>query len=423
MIKHAFKIIINQWRKNVWIVIELFIVLSVLWFTVDFISTLWLTSRTPPGFDIQDTYLVSLALTPDNAPNYVAYEKGSDEPGRNFMRLIDRLRMNSNVEAISIGIYHYPYCSGNMTNRFLRDSLLANAYILHVMPEYFDVFRVKSAYGDNNEQLKAAISEGYVICRTIEERLFPESSAKGQNIYTVHSQQGDTTGIYRINNVVTVMKRQEFVRPYGYMFFPYKESDLMKLDENALRQQLSICIRTRHSNNPREMAGQLMDELKVNFEAGNFSLANIMPISELREQMFWTYGVYDNLQYRIFFTAFFLVNVFLGILGTFWLRINKRREEIGIRMALGSSRRRLIRQMHTESIILVIIAVIPAVLVWINIVMADLLPVDRFDVTASRLALNTLITLGLTALVTALATWYPARKAASLPAAEALRYE
>jgi len=83
----------------------------------------------------------------------------------------------------------------------------------------------------------------------------------------------------------------------------------------------------------------------------------------------------------------------------------------------------LISQMHIESMMLICIAAIPAVVVWINIVMAGLLPDDRFDVTASRLALNTLFTVGLTVLATSLATWYPARKAASIPAAEALRYE
>jgi putative ABC transport system permease protein len=171
------------------------------------------------------------------------------------------------------------------------------------------------------------------------------------------------------------------------------------------------------------MVAKLNEELKGNFEAGNFSLAAVRPVSTLRENYLWRYGVYETLNYTTFFTVFFLANVFLGILGTFWLRINKRREEIGIRMALGSSRRRLLSQMLIESFVLVLIAAIPAALVWLNIVVAELLPTNRYDVTASRLVLNTVFALGLTILATTLATWYPARKAASMPAAEALRYE
>jgi len=421
MIKHAFKIITNQWRKNVWITIELFIVLSVLWYTVDFLSVLWLSSRTPPGFDIKDTYLVTLALTPEKAPDYIAYEAGSEEPGANFMRIVDRLRLNPDIEAVCSGLWFYPYCPSSSNTTYYYDSLRVGSGILQTTPEYFDVFRVKSLYGESNEQLKAAFSEGYIISKTIEEKLFPGNSAKGKSIYNI--SQGDTTGVFRVSNVVNTMKRNEFVRPDGYIFHPFNESELMKMDEYSIWQRVSICFRTRPGSNSKEMAAKLENELKGNLEAGNFSLAGIKPISELREDMLWFYGIKDTLQYTTFFTVFFLVNVFLGVLGTFWLRINKRREEIGLRMALGSSRRRLVSQMHIESFVLVCIAAIPAALVWMNIVFAELLATDQFDVTTSRLVLNTVFALGLTALAAALATWYPARKAASMPAAEALRYE
>ncbi len=38
---------------------------------------------------------------------------------------------------------------------------------------------------------------------------------------------------------------------------------------------------------------------------------------------------------------FLLINVFLAVIGTFWFRVNRRRNELGLRMAVGSSRRRL----------------------------------------------------------------------------------
>jgi hypothetical protein len=36
--------------------------------------------------------------------------------------------------------------------------------------------------------------------------------------------------------------------------------------------------------------------------------------------------------------AFLLINVFFGIVGTFWLWTENRRSEIGLRMAIGSSK-------------------------------------------------------------------------------------
>ncbi|MDR2232041.1 MAG: FtsX-like permease family protein [Tannerella sp.] len=421
MIKHVFKIIANQWRKNVWIVIELFIALSILWFTVDFFSVMWLTTRTPPGFDIKDTYLVRIALTPTQAPGYVAYEEGSEEPGRNFQRLVERLRLMPGIEAVCTGKLFYPYCTGAFMNSFSKDSLNISPFILTITPEYFDVFKVKSADGAPTAQLKTSLLDGYIVSKTMEEKLFPGNSAKGKDIYVVW--QGDTVGTYRISNVVQTMKRNEYVRPDGYIFYPFTESELMKMTDRQIWESMSIGIRTQPGGNPKAMVAKLENELKNSFEAGNFSLAGVTPISELRDYMLWNYGVYDTLQYSTFFTIFFLVNVFLGVLGTFWLRINKRREEIGIRMALGSSRRRVVSQMQMESFVLILIASVPAVLVWVNIVIAELLSTDRYDITVTRLALNSVITLGLIVLAAALATWYPARKAASMPAAEALRYE
>lgn len=50
--------------------------------------------------------------------------------------------------------------------------------------------------------------------------------------------------------------------------------------------------------------------------------------------------------------AFMLVNVFFGIIGTFWLRMQNRKGEIGLRMALGAHRITLERYMYTEGLCL-----------------------------------------------------------------------
>lgn len=57
---------------------------------------------------------------------------------------------------------------------------------------------------------------------------------------------------------------------------------------------------------------------------------------------------------------FFLLNIALGIIGTFWFRNQARRNEIGLRMALGSSRNKLQAQYIAEAILLLTLAAIPA---------------------------------------------------------------
>jgi putative ABC transport system permease protein len=146
-------------------------------------------------------------------------------------------------------------------------------------------------------------------------------------------------------------------------------------------------------------------------------------LSELREFTLNRFGIYESIQYRAGFAAFFLLNVFLGVIGTFWLRVKKRKEEIGLRIAVGSSRNMLMRQMLAESLLLMAIAVIPAALVWINIVAVGLMPEDLIDFSARRFAINTLLSIGLMSIAVVLATWYPARRAAAMQPAAALHYE
>mgnify|MGYP000361599848 CR=1 FL=1 len=58
-----------------------------------------------------------------------------------------------------------------------------------------------------------------------------------------------------------------------------------------------------------------------------------------------------NLMYGAgyFLAAFFFICAFLGIIGTFWFRTESRTSEIGLRMALGATRRQVRWQMIGEA--------------------------------------------------------------------------
>ena len=55
MIRHLFKLIWTQRRFNVWLVLELCVVSSLMWYILDYLSVLPITARTPTGFNIENT--------------------------------------------------------------------------------------------------------------------------------------------------------------------------------------------------------------------------------------------------------------------------------------------------------------------------------------------------------------------------------
>ena len=86
--------------------------------------------------------------------------------------------------------------------------------------------------------------------------------------------------------------------------------------------------------------------------------------------------------------AFLLVNVFFGIVGTFWLRTERRRSEIGLRMAIGSSRGRLGEYMYLEGLGLLAITV-PILLVFVfNMAFLDKLDSYREPLSILPLSSN-----------------------------------
>lgn len=418
MIQHIFKIIGNQWKNNLWIVLELFIAITLIWYIVDYFSIMYITSRTPVGFDIKDTYIINVANYQSDNPNYIAYEKDSEEPALNYLRIIERIKNYPDIIGVSVGEWHFPYCRSNSTDRYRRDSLKTNAQILFITPAYFDVFKVAPYGGGNPDQLGEAFQKGIIISYTMKEKLFPDTQGTGQIILN-----DDSTESYKIAAISNPIKDYIFRRPGNYIYLPFKEQTLMGKDEQTINQETEICIRSHPDSKNKDFALSLKKEMQTQLNIGNYYLAGVTPISKLRDERFRAYGVYENTQHRTGFTLFFLFNVFLGVIGTCWLRVKKRKEEIGVRIAMGSSKQNIMKQMILESIMLLFIATVPAVIIWINLLYLDILPTKDADLNLQRFLLNTFFTLCPLVLVILLATWYPARYSANIQPAEALHYE
>ena len=66
------------------------------------------------------------------------------------------------------------------------------------------------------------------------------------------------------------------------------------------------------------------------------------------------------------FIALLLLNVVLGTLGTFWLQIRKRTEDIGIMRSFGAKRRHIFGMLWSEAALLTLIGCILGQLIWLQ---------------------------------------------------------
>lgn len=417
MIKHSLKQVWSQRGKNIWIILELVMVFVILWYIVDFFTVMGINAATPIGTDIQNIHRVVLSTYKSDNPQFITYEEGSEEPGRNFLRIVERLRSHPEIESVCLGSWYYPYCTSTSEDSYCRDSLIANCKILRVSPAYFTMFDVRSA--DNSPESLAGIftrnKDAAFLSARANKLLFNNASGKGETIYT----ESDSSEIF-ITDVVHEMKVHEYGRPHAIIIFPFNESNLFKQNEYQLWSMTDICIKTKPGVSQADFPARFKEEMKRPLAIGNFFLADITPLTKARSYFLWSTNITSTVNYRIGIGFFFLVNIFLGVLGIFWLRIEKRKSEIGIRMSVGSTKAQIMQLMLSESLCLLAIASIPALLVCLNLAYAEVLSTQYMDITASRLLANTLLTfLGL-GLTVSLSVWYPAKRSATTQPAEAL---
>jgi putative ABC transport system permease protein len=137
----------------------------------------------------------------------------------------------------------------------------------------------------------------------------------------------------------------------------------------------------------------------------------------------------NDLKSILSITAFLFINVFLGIIGTFRSRTEARKSEIGLRLALGSSRRKVQLQMLTETMILLFVAGIIGVYICVNLGQSDLLeaigiPLADYEQAgfgSGHAVVNAVITFLFLALISGFAVWYPSRLASRTQPADTLR--
>ena len=163
-----------------------------------------------------------------------------------------------------------------------------------------------------------------------------------------------------------------------------------------------------------------------------YFLVKITSLDKSRENYMGWMGFSNGLKSTFSVTSFLLINIFLGIIGTFWLRTQSRRGEIALRMALGSSKKKVRQTYILEAIVLLFIASILGVILSVNILATGALnniglPMvegdSLKDLSLIQLLTDYLLTFGMLTVVTVLAVWYPSQKASRVHPAVVLREE
>lgn len=419
MIKHLLTLIWNQRNGNIWIFLELLLVTAMLWVMADSLLVDTYTYRQPIGVDTQHTYLLSYGLTDD------ATELGIEQntqATQDLLQLLRNLRQCPEVEAVSLSNIAVPYTysrgwSGLMP---VEDTAsISYAYrVRYVDLEYFRVFKVKDKEGRPLYDQVLKNPGEIVLSETLDEIFFPEGSGRTRREVKWGPK---STKSMKVSAVSAPLKEMDFdtYQPTYYYVWRTEQDFLNEVAENDIR--IYNCLfRMKKDYSQQEMEAFLQQESE-RLQVGNVYVSSVKPISEYRADMLkprW-----DNQKKKIAMVGFMLVNIFFGIVGTFWLRTQSRRAEIGLRAALGASKRQLRRELFLEGLFLLALT-LPFLLIFlVNMLYLDMPDTYRLAYTWWRFLITLSVSYLLMGGMIYLGIRIPANKITRMNPAETLHYE
>lgn len=421
MIKHILKIVWNQRRTNGWIFAELLVVMAVLWVMMDSLLVDTYTYYSPQGFDITNVYKINVGKVSPTAPGYVDDSLKQTSDGEDLIRLMNQLSQNPQVDVTCVCRASCPYTWNTAYASLIQaeadTTMRPDIYQRFIVtPSYFDVFRINDREGHPLSQVLVQNEGDMVISADMETRFFEGKPGKGRKVkWSPQSEDAMTVA------AVSVPIRQSEYRASAPCFYLLMRTEQKVADAAAgMAQNMDCLMRMKDDFRAGEMEG-LLQEMSDRLMVNNLYVSSVTPLSELRQSMLKDRR--DNMKKKLALVGFMLVNVFFGIVGTFWLRTQYRRGEMGLRTALGSSRSQLRDFMDMEGLSLLAFT-IPLVLIFIvNMLYFDMPDTARLPFTWWRLAIAFGGALLLLAGMIVVGIWIPARKITKMNPAEALHYE
>jgi len=404
----------NEWRNNLWLTIGLAIVSLSIWVLGNSLYKVIYPTFFSRGFDPENVFTAQIA-TIDNANE--ASNEEEDSYSVNLRNLLAVLRSNENVEAVALSRNANPYQMSLWGNSIglagkEKDTIGYAGNMRWGSPDIAKVLRLESRTGKSIDDIEEILKKDGVLVSNVvmplvidpdtKERRTPEE-LYGKNV----EWQGEE---YRVGDIINFVKRSDYTADtYGTIFFGLDESQ-------HLDNIWSILIRVKPGR---------MESFKQQFESDaslrQYKNVYLSQMTKLTDE-----GVATDrdktVEARMYTVVIILliVIIFLGMLGTFWFRMQERVSEIAIRKVCGASSGDIFRRVISEGLLLVVFAtVLAAIAGWVIMKVTDVADGLPYE----SVVLTEVMTMILVVVGIVVSIWYPARRAMKIEPAIAIKAE
>lgn len=409
----------NQRRSNGWLFAELLIVFTLMWYCVDVLYGFTHAERQPKGYDLENVYKVNISYNPTQLVLCDSEDSLQQFWFKPLEEVLRRIKQHPAVESAAIWLGTDTYTRGCVYQGYTTDSVhVVEANIRYVSPEYFTVMRIPVEQGSeifaSAEWNPTASPQPAVVTCDLADSLFHTTTEAVGREFMDYYNNGFR---YRVSAVCALQKTDDYARYTPYILTPFPRW----FYESQYTPFISIRIRPEADTD--DFAARFIQDMTPQLRVAPFYLFDIRSYKEQKIERDAAEGITSYIRSARLIVVFFIFNVFIGLMGTFWFRTRHRRGEIALRMAMGSSRKMIRWQLLGEGLLLLVVAAIPALIICANMVLADVTFTEATDAGWGRYALCVLVVFVLMALMVIVGIWYPASRAMKVQPAEALHDE
>lgn len=435
MITKILKQVWNQRRTNAWIFLEVIIAGFFLWTVIDPVYVLMVNSLEDKGYEEKGRYVLQLGAYGSNhgmRDTTVTKEQRKEA----FLRIAKLVKEQPEVDSYYICLQRSLPNSGSWSGGqlFPDSASIADEKYIHTQRFYFfsdegsDMFRTLGIKDANTGKELTVTNKPicWYVSEEFAKKMYGTTQVVGKKIYFRNKDSREIDGVFKD------IKTRDFEASYPLTI---QGHDVLNINDYSHLNNLVI-FRLKEGVDFDAFYERFKTEVAPHMSQGNFYFKGIEPFSKLRKDLGTMFGVYNTFRLKLSLAGFTLLCIFLGMVGTFWIRCNARRQEIGLMRSMGATEGRVRNQFLIEAGILVTVAFVFSLLLVVNfVVMADGMAqqnvsgqldfalVSQWLSPSVQFTMVSLITYLALLVIALIGTLIPVRRAVKVLPADALRDE
>lgn len=431
MYKMILKSLWARRRRNGWLLAELILVSIVTWIILDPVIVVTHDRRIPLGYDADRLCMMTLGALQPQAPGYDAEAQDSTVMVNAYLRFINLVEDYPGVQsATAILGFSYPNSRGNSNYSMMAEGDSTDLPVMGIefLPHtrFFETYGFRPGKGMTLEQLSDYnyTQNDLIFTENAFKSFFQSDYVRGKRCW--YHDDGDTTYLPVIGTVGALKYYSEW-RPVPLMFRP-----LISVDTSLIPDNAKILIRLKEGVSMKRFMYDFRPYMVKELRAGNLYALDIKSYDKIISDAEFA-GSTTIYRRNLAMAIFFLINLCLGVIGTFWLQTRTRKEEVGVILSFGGTPRNILFLLMGEGAVLTFVAVLTGCFLYLQYALKEGLnegvgwvkSIEMYwvnDFTQHFLIVSFIILLIMLAVVL-IGIYIPARSISRIPPTEALRDE